>query len=165
MLLWGVLYVVKVMHSPTQFTFGDELQHWLTAQNLLTAQHLFSQNSILPISPYYPGLEIVTSALVNLTGMSIYSAGILIIAAARLVLVLTLYVIYEIISHSPRVAGLGTLLYIANPMFLFFDAQFAYEFWRCLLRLSPCCCWSCAKLHPANGLFLSNGWCCLPFSA
>ena len=126
-LLWGVLYVVKVMHSPTQFTFGDELQHWLTADNLLLSQHLFSQNSILPISPYYPGLEMVTSAVVNLTGMSIYSAGILIIAAARLVLVLTLYVMYETISKTPRVAGLETLLYIANPMFLFFDAQFAYE--------------------------------------
>jgi hypothetical protein len=125
--LWGMLYLVKVLHSPVRFTFGDELQHWRTAEDILLTGRLFAFNSILPVSPFYPGLEIVTSVIVHLTGLDIFSAGILVIGVARLVLVLTLFLLYERVGGSARLAGLATMLYIANPMFLFFDAQFAYE--------------------------------------
>lgn len=125
--LWGMLYLVKVLHSPVRFTFGDELQHWRTAEDILLTGRLFEFNSILPVSPFYPGLEIVTSVVVNLTGLDIFAAGILVIGVARLVLVLTLFLLYERVGGSSRLAGLATMLYIANPMFLFFDAQFAYE--------------------------------------
>jgi hypothetical protein len=126
-LMWGMLYLVKILHSPVRFTFGDELQHWRTVEDILLTNRLFTFNSILPVSSFYPGLEIVTAAVVNLTGLDIYTAGVLVIGVARLVLVLTLFLLYERIGGSARLAGLATMLYIANPMFLFFDAQYAYE--------------------------------------
>lgn len=126
-LMWGMLYLVKILHSPVRFTFGDELQHWRTAEDILLTNRLFSFNSILPVSSFYPGLEIVTSALVKLTGLDIFEAGILVIGVARLVLVLTLFLLYEMVGGTARLAGMATILYIANPMFLFFDAQYAYE--------------------------------------
>jgi uncharacterized membrane protein YhaH (DUF805 family) len=126
--LLGVgLYLVKVLHSPAGFTFLDEFIHWRTADTILTSHHLYQANPLLPVSPLYPALEIVTSALCSMSGLSIFGAGILLIGLARLIMVLSLYLLYRQISGSPRVAGLGVLLYMGNPNYLYFDAQFAYE--------------------------------------
>lgn len=121
------LYLVKLLHSPLDFTFYDEFLHWRTFNDILQSGCLFKENPILPVSPRYPGLEIVTSALVSLSELSVFTAGIVVIGAARLVLVLALYLLYEEISCSPLVAGVSLLLYMTSPHFVFFDAQFSYE--------------------------------------
>jgi hypothetical protein len=121
------LYLVKVLHSPAEFTFYDEFSHWRTVLDILNTHRLFSENPLLPISPMYPGLENVTSALVNLGHLSIFDAGILVIGVARLLLILTLFLLFEQVSDSAHVASIATVLYMANPSFLFFDAQFSYE--------------------------------------
>jgi len=121
------LYLVKVLSSPTMFTHFDELLHWRTAHDVLTSGHLFQPNAMLPISPSYPGLEVVTTALVRLTGLPIFEAGIIVIGAARLLGVLALFLLLEEISDSARVGSIGALLYATNPGFIVFNAQFAYE--------------------------------------
>lgn len=121
------LYVVKVMNSPNGFTYADEFMHWHNVNQILSTQTLFGQNLVLPISALYPGLPSVTASLVSLGGLSVFWAGILVIAAARLVMILALFWLAEQLSQSPRVAGLTVLIYAANPNFLFFDAQFSYE--------------------------------------
>jgi hypothetical protein len=121
------LYLVKVLHSPGGFTFVDEFIHWRTADTILTSHHLYHVNPLLPVSPLYPALEIVTSAISSMSGLSIFGAGILVVGVARLILVLSLYLLYRQVSGSPRVAGLGVLLYMGSPNYLYFDAQFAYE--------------------------------------
>jgi hypothetical protein len=121
------LYLVSVLRSPIAFTGFDELLHWRTAHDIIQSGHLFSQNSLLPISPLYPGLEIVTSAVIRLTGLPIFEAGILVAGVARLLLVLALFLFFEEIGGSARVGGIATLLYMTNPSFVFFDAQYSYE--------------------------------------
>ena len=51
----------------------------------------------------------------------------IVIGAGRLLLVLALFLFLERATTSARLAGIATLVYMANPSFLFFDAQFAYE--------------------------------------
>jgi Family of unknown function (DUF6541) len=121
------LYLIKILRSPLAFSFPDELQHWRTINNILEQGHLFSWNPILPISPLYPGLENATSAIVGLSGLPIFPAGVVLIGAARLVLMLSLYLLFETISRSPRLAGLGALLYVATPNFLFLLSLYAYQ--------------------------------------
>lgn len=121
------LYLVKIMYSPLMFTFLDELQHWRTAHDMLTSGRLFEDNPILSVSPFFPGLEIVTHALASLSGLSIYQAGNVVVGVARVVLVLALFLLSERVSGSQHVAGWATLIYMANPHFLLFDAQFGYE--------------------------------------
>jgi hypothetical protein len=121
------LYLLKLMHSPLTFTFSDELQHWRTALEIQRSGVLFRENPLLPVSALYPGLESVTTALAELGGLSIYTAGIIVIGVGRLVGMLGLFLFYERVSGSPRAAGLAALLYTANPSYLFFGAQFAYE--------------------------------------
>jgi hypothetical protein len=121
------LYLIKILHSPLAFTFPDELQHWRTINNILDQGHLFAWNPILPISPLYPGLENVTSAMINLSGLPIFVAGALLIGAVRVVLMLSLYLLFETIGGSPRLAAIGALLYVATPNFLFLMALYAYQ--------------------------------------
>lgn len=127
LLVGGAMYLVKLLHSPLGFTFPDELQHYRTIDDILRSGHLFAWNPILPISPLYPGLENVTSALIELTGLPIFAAGTIVIGAARLVLMLSLYLLFEAVGRSPRMAGLGALLYVAAPNFLFLMSLFAYQ--------------------------------------
>ncbi|MGI5915005.1 MAG: hypothetical protein ACOX9A_00965 [Anaerolineae bacterium] len=79
--LW--LYLVKVLHSPVSLTFYDELLHWRTATDILRTGRLFWQNPLLPVSPYYPGLESATMAPAQFVGLSLYDAAILLLALAR----------------------------------------------------------------------------------
>jgi len=126
--LLGVgLFLVKVLQYPTDFRYADELMHWRTADDILQMGRLHRPNPVLPVSPLFPGLENLTTAVASLSGLSIFAAGTIVLGVARLTLVLALFHLYESISGSARVAGLGVLLYAANPNFLFFGVQFAYE--------------------------------------
>src|SRR5947207_11983287 len=78
-------FLVQLMVSPLYISSHDAMLHWITADNILRTQHLFGVNSLLPVSPYYPGLEIVTNALSSIGGLSTFQAGTAVIAAARLV--------------------------------------------------------------------------------
>jgi hypothetical protein len=127
LLLGMSLFLVKVMHSPLAFTFPDELSHLRNVNEILRTHHLFQENPVQPVTAFYPGLPTVTSTLVAVSGLSTFPAGILVIGMARLILFLSLFVLFEEVSGSARVAGLGVLLYMANPNFLYWTAEYAYE--------------------------------------
>jgi len=121
------LYLVKILHSPLDFTFYDEFLHWNTTNHIFQTGRLFTDNTISPVSSLYPGLEIITSAFANMSGLSIVDSGIVILGLGRLALMLGLYLFYERISSSPQIGGIAALLYAANSNFIFFDSQFSYE--------------------------------------
>jgi hypothetical protein len=127
LLLGGVLYLVKVMHSPYAFTFPDEFSAFRNVREVLENQRLFQENPELPVTALYPGLATVTSLLASLTGLSIYPTGLLVISAARFVLFLGLFLLYEWVSGSARIGSLATLFYMANTNFFFYTAEFSYE--------------------------------------
>src|SRR5205823_4106453 len=88
-------YLVQLMISPLHFSGFDEFLHWRTADDIARIGHLFSENSMLPVSPYYPGLETVTNALSTTSGLSTFHAAIIVISAARLLMILSLFMLYE----------------------------------------------------------------------
>lgn len=120
------LYIVKVLHAPTSFQFHDEFAHWRNAENVLQSGHLFGFNPLIPATAFYPGLANVTAAVARTSGLSIFTSGILVIGAARLVLVIALFLVVERLVGS-RIAGVAVFIYFANPNFLYWDAQYAYE--------------------------------------
>lgn len=143
------LYLVKLMHSPLQFTFPDEFFHWRTTDDILRSGHLFRQNPMLPVSSLYPGMEIVTSALVRLSGLSIFAAGAIVAGVARFVLILALFLFYERATGRVRVAGLATALHMAHPNFLYFNAAFKYE--TLSLAFAAFALWALAELESRRG--------------
>lgn len=127
-LLLGLsLYLVKVMRDAPLFTFSDEQVHAFNAVRIDQTGALFKHNPILEVTPYYPGLEGATSALMKITGLSVYPAGIILVGVARLVMLAALFLLFQRVSGSARAAGLGVGIYTGNFNFLYWGAQFSYE--------------------------------------
>ncbi len=120
-------YLVKVLHSPYGFTFSDELIHSYNVTRILETGKLFSPNPILAVTPFYPGLETVTAALASLSGASVFGSGLLVVGVARLIAMVALFLFFEKVSGSMRLAGIAALFYAMNANYLFWSAQFSYE--------------------------------------
>lgn len=120
------LLLAKVVREPTTFTFHDEFAHWANAEAALRVGRLFTFNPLIPTTARYPGLTDVTVAVARLTGLSVFVSGTLIIGVARVVLCLALFFLLDRLAGS-RIAGIGALIYFANPNFLYWSAQYAYE--------------------------------------
>ncbi|MGH1573713.1 hypothetical protein ACRAWG_27520 [Methylobacterium sp. P31] len=105
----------------------DEFLHWVTLADMLSLDRLFAPNSLLPVSPLYPGLELVTDCLIRLTNLNLFVAAILTVGVVRLVEPLLLFLLYERLAGSSRLASIATLLFFGDSAFFFFHAQYAYE--------------------------------------
>lgn len=121
------LYAIKVLRDPFAFTFGDELAHFRNLQEIDRTGELYGTNSILPVTPRYPGVEALAQGVSETGTRSLFTAGLILIAAARTVFMIAVYLIFERISGSMRHASLAALICTAAPTFLFFSAQFSYE--------------------------------------
>ncbi|HEX3360065.1 MAG TPA: hypothetical protein VHS74_03645 [Solirubrobacterales bacterium] len=121
------LYLVKVVRSPAEFVRFDELGWWRATHEAVLTGHLFEANPLNPATAGFPSLAAVTAALAQLTGLSIFHSGLIVIGVARTVLVLALFLFLVRLTGSNRGAGIGIVVYACNPSFLYFDAQFGYE--------------------------------------
>ena len=106
-----------VFRSPLIFDNFDELAHGATLTRLLDSGVLFQDNPILPVSPFYPGIELVTVATRWLTGLPLLLDQMVILVLTRIVVMLCVFLIVERACHSSRAGGIGALVYAANPEF------------------------------------------------
>jgi hypothetical protein len=125
--LGAALYLLKVMAWPLGYSFHDDLGQLRSTLDISATHHLFAHNPIVPAYSYYPGLEVVSNALAETSGLDPTIAGFVVIGAARVVLMVALFRLFELAGSSSRVAGVAVLLYAANSNFVYFDAQVAYE--------------------------------------
>ena len=121
------LFLAKVVHDPLRVGGYDEFLHLRTAQDIISSGTVFTPNTLLGVSPYYPGLELTTTALASISGLPIHESGIVLLVAARLIFLVSLFLLFAMVSRSTRVAGIACLVYMTNPMFLYFNAGFSYE--------------------------------------
>jgi hypothetical protein len=121
------LYWIKVLHDPVRLFFSDEFFHLANAQRIEESGKLYSENLLLPVSPDYPGLPLVTVALSKLTGLGLFASALIVIGLAKLVLSMALFLIFERVSGSARLASVGALLYCAHSNYVFWSSQFSYE--------------------------------------
>ena len=127
-LVLGVgLLASYVIRSPLIFDGFDELLHLATLTRMIDTRSLFATNTLLPVSPYYPGLELLTTATKWVTGLPLVLAQLVVMVAARVVLVLAIFLIAERVCGSSRAGGIAVLVYAASPQFYFFNAQYAYQ--------------------------------------
>ena len=121
------LFLVKVLRSPAEFTRFDEFGWWRATDAVVHGGNIFNANPLNVATSGFPGLATVTAAVSQLTGLSIFHAGLVVIGTARIVLMIALFLFLERITGSSRAAGIGLAVYACNPSFLYFDAQFGYE--------------------------------------
>ena len=149
-------YLIKVSYSPIGFRFPDELQHLRTTTDLLAAHNLSMTNTALPISNSYPGLELATSAVVDLTHLPTFAAGLLVVGLAHLVTACAFYLLFLTLTDSPRIAALSVLIYSANPHYQSFDSMFVYQ--ALALAFLALCLLACARLSMSDEPPLARQW-------
>ena len=123
----SALYLLKVMHSPIGFTFTDELQQLRSVLDVDRTGHLYTPNPLVSAYPYFPGLGIALDAFTRLTGAANFVAGLMLLAASRLLFVSALFLLLLRLTKSSKLAALACFVYMTNPNFVYFSAQVAYE--------------------------------------
>jgi hypothetical protein len=122
-----LLQLVRFVLHPDGFAHHDELVHQNTWRLITETHHLFSENSLLPVSGFYPGLEIVTHAVGSLTGLGPFASAFAVLLLARLVIAAALMALIASLTHSLRLAAIVSVLYTCNPQQIFFNSQFSYQ--------------------------------------
>ncbi|WP_156753621.1 hypothetical protein [Actinokineospora pegani] len=126
--LLGVLtYVPKFLRNPDGPAYHDEYAHWRQALDVLGSGQLFRPNSIIPIVQYYPGTSGITAAVHELTGLSVFSAGQLVLFTSHMLVLFGIVVLAQVHLRSPTAGALAALVYALNPSEMYFDTQYAYE--------------------------------------
>jgi hypothetical protein len=122
-----LLQLSRTVLYPVHFAFHDEQLHITTWRQLHDSGQLFGLNPLLPVSGYYPGLELATDAVVRLAGLPVFAAATLVLLAARVVIMLALIGLVRVLTRSGRAAAIAAVVYLCNPQLLFFNSQFSYQ--------------------------------------
>ena len=133
--------LLRWMYSPLFFAFPDELQHLRTTRDIVASHHLFAANPTLPISPEFPGLEELTTALSSLTHASLHTAGLLVTGTAHVTLAAAIFELARRVCGSVRVAAIAAVLFAINPDHAGFNTLFIY--------LGPALLFGVVALHAA----------------
>lgn len=122
-----LLQLSRVALYPTRFMFHDELLHANVLRLIDSSGSLFSANPLLPISSFYPGLEIATNGVQAVTGLPPHTSAVVVLVLARVVLALAVLLAVERLTGSVRAAAVAAVAYACNPQMLFFNSQFSYQ--------------------------------------
>ena len=151
LLVYGLFTdIPKLLRDPAQPLFHDEIAQWRQAADLAATGKLFQPNYIIGIVARFPGLHIVTAAISNSTGLTVWQSGIVILVIAHVMTVFAAYALGEaIFDGNERAGAIVALVYSLNSSFMYFDTEYAYEslampfFLWCLACL--------ARAHRARG--------------
>jgi hypothetical protein len=120
-------YLLKVCYSPSGLTFSDELLQWRSTTNLLNTGDPFTINYGIPVGPHYPGLQLVTVALMSATGLSLFPAALIVAGVAHLLFICLVYGVFAGVTKSHRVGAIAILIYYTTPDLTSFNSMYVYE--------------------------------------
>jgi len=113
-------------YSPDQFRFPDELQHLRTVQDILRTDHLYTANSYLAVSPGFPGMEVATAALRDLTGLSVFHAGVVVVSLCHVLVPLFVLGLVQELTGSGRTAAAAAVVYGTALHHPYYNTLFVY---------------------------------------
>jgi hypothetical protein len=122
-----LVYASWLLSNPLMSTRFDENLHVTTLVDLVEHAEFFQLNSMLPVSPHFPGLELATAGLHWLTGLPLFVCQVLVVASARVTFAAALFLLASRVGRSPTAGAVAVLLYAASSQFYFFNAQFSYQ--------------------------------------
>jgi len=122
-----VTYVPKILRTPSGPVYFDEMIHYRGVTDLLTTGSAFGANPLLPVSHYFPGLELVTATLHWASGAGVWLSAMIVIGLAHALVLFAVYDFAAQVTGRGRAAACAALLYLLAPSVLYWDVQFAYE--------------------------------------
>lgn len=123
----AVTMLPKYLMSPNGPVFFDEFGHIRHANDIVASGHVNVASAYLPILRVYPGLEVLTAWLHNMTGVSTWHVGQAIVLVAHCGVLLIVRWIARMAGLGDRAAFFAAIVYSLNPSFMYFDTQYAYE--------------------------------------
>jgi hypothetical protein len=123
--VWSML--PKLERTGANPLYHDEFVHLRMLQDLVRVGHPVSSPALLQIGASFPGLEILTSAVTHLSGLSLWTAAVAVASIAHVALLAGVYVLVKEASGMSKAGGIAAVIYSFNPSWLFFDAQYSYE--------------------------------------
>jgi len=123
----AITMLPKLLMSPNGPVFFDEFGHIRHANDIVASGHLNVASAYLPILRVYPGLEVLTAWLHDITGVSTWHVGQAIVLLAHCGVLLIVRSIARMAGLGDRAAFFAALVYSLNPSFMYFDTQYAYE--------------------------------------
>jgi hypothetical protein len=126
----------KFLRNPYGPLYHDEFAHVRAVNDVAATGGLYTKNPLISIIGQYPGLHILTWGLQTLSGLPLWSSGLLVVGLAHLVGVGAVFIIGQALFGSRRAGGIMAFVYVTNPDALYFDNQFAYESLGLVLMLS-----------------------------
>lgn len=121
------LIATRFMLFPMMFAYHDEVIHQFNVVEIDKTHHLFSPNYVLPVTPYYSGIEIATTAVEHLTGLPFHAAATVLLIVIRVVMTLGMIRLFQLICGSATISAMGALVYTVNPQYLFFNSEYSYQ--------------------------------------
>lgn len=122
-----IMYGSWFLTSPVLATRFDENLHVTTLVDMVDHHRFFYPNTMLPVSPHYPGLEFATAGVHWLTGLPLMACQVLVVLVARSTFILALFLLASRIGRSTQVGAATVLLYAGSAQFYFFNSQFSYQ--------------------------------------
>ena len=122
-----IMYASWFLTNPIMATRFDETLHVTTLVDMVDEHSFFYPNSMLPVSPHYPGLEFATAGVHWLTGLPLIVCQVLVVVTARSTFILALFLLASRIGRSTQVGAATVLLYAGSAQFYFFNSQFSYQ--------------------------------------
>jgi hypothetical protein len=152
-------YAPKLLRDPGAPLYHDEYAHWRATYDIIASGRLFEPAQIVPIIARYPGLHAATAVIADITGLSIWQAGTVLVLLCHVALLAGIVALARAVGLDSRAATLAAVGYGFNASFLYFDTQFSYESMAITLVV-----WSLAAF--AQAIRAQSGaqraaWCCL----
>lgn len=119
-----------MLRSPGFFNFQDESLHFQSLTLLHESGTLTFTPTILnklPVLLHYPGLELVTNSFASVTGLSLFSAAVLLVGIFHILQPVFVFLMVRNVFSSNRIAAIGAFVFACNPSYIFFDSLFSYE--------------------------------------
>jgi len=122
-----LLQLSRLVVEPSRFVQHNELIHLNGLRTIEQSGELYRTNPLLPVTSFYPGLQVVTDAVHDLTGLGNHASGVAVLLAARLVTALAVLLAVTWVTRSSRIGAAAVIVYACNPQLLVFNATFNYQ--------------------------------------
>lgn len=122
-----LLQLTRWVVDPVRFVQHNELIHLNGLRQIEQSGTLYNDNPLLPVTSFYPALQVLADAVHDLTGLGNHVSGIVVLLAARVVLALSVLLVVGWVTRSARIGAAAVVVYACNPQMLVFNATFNYQ--------------------------------------
>ncbi|KWX56731.1 hypothetical protein ASJ79_02160 [Mycobacterium sp. NAZ190054] len=122
----GLFGMVPRLLHPTP-SGSDEFVHLRQAMETYLAGDVGHDLNLLPITKEFFGLHQVISAVAHLSGLPLWTSGLVVISLAHVLSVLAVYQLVRNVGVPAPGAAVGAVVYTLNPSWMYFNVAVSYE--------------------------------------